>query len=233
MQNSPPISIFWFRRDLRLYDSRGFYEALKSGLPVIAVFIFDKNILEKLPDRKDRRVDFIHQALAHLNGSVPVSLQVVGEGPLKSKMKSLARTLGVSDRVEFVGAVPWRRMPEYYRRADAFLFTSLRDSSGAVIPEAMVYRLPFLTLDHQGVGAIVPSEAAIKVPVTTPEETVRKLAEGIRLLAQSPELRRQMGEAGWVKAQTMRWQHNADLMTVCYEEAVTTYRVRQNGHAAA
>ena len=173
------------------------------------------------------------EALAHLDGSVAVSLQVVGEGPLKSKMESLARTLGVNDRVEFVGAVPWRRMPEYYRRADAFLFTSLRDSSGAVIPEAMVYRLPFLTLDHQGVGAIVPAEAAIKVPVTTPEETVRKLAEGIRLLAQSPELRRQMGEAGWVKAQSMRWQHRAELMTGWYEEAVTTYRERQNGYAAA
>ena len=173
------------------------------------------------------------EALAHLDGSVAVTLQVVGEGPLRSKMQSLARTLGVHDRVEFVGAVPWRRMPEYYQRADAFLFTSLRDSSGAVIPEAMVYRLPVLTLDHQGVGAIVPSEAAIKVPVTTPEETVRRLAEGIRLLAQSPELRRQMGEAGWVKAQGMRWQHRAELMSGWYEEAVTTYHGRQNGYAAA
>jgi deoxyribodipyrimidine photo-lyase len=42
------IAIFWFRRDLRLGDNAGLYKALKSGLKVMSVFIFDKNILDKL-----------------------------------------------------------------------------------------------------------------------------------------------------------------------------------------
>ncbi|SJZ72270.1 cryptochrome/photolyase family protein [Sediminibacterium ginsengisoli] len=59
----PEVNIMWFRRDLRLTDNAALYHALKSGHPVVPVFIFDRNILDKLEDRADRRVTFIHQAL--------------------------------------------------------------------------------------------------------------------------------------------------------------------------
>ena len=60
------INIFWFRRDLRLSDNAGLYQALKAGLPVVPVFIFDKNILNKLEDKTDRRVQFIYDALSEI-----------------------------------------------------------------------------------------------------------------------------------------------------------------------
>ena len=61
------ISIFWFRRDLRLEDNKGLSEALKSGEKVLPIFIFDKEILGQLEDKYDRRVDYIHQALEKIN----------------------------------------------------------------------------------------------------------------------------------------------------------------------
>ena len=60
------VNIFWFRRDLRLYDNHGLYQALKSGLPVLPIFIFDKNILDELNDKNDRRVSFIYYTLAQI-----------------------------------------------------------------------------------------------------------------------------------------------------------------------
>ena len=54
------ISIYWFRRDLRLHDNVGFSEALKGDVPVVPIFIFDSSILKKL-DKKDARVSFIYQ----------------------------------------------------------------------------------------------------------------------------------------------------------------------------
>tara|TARA_R110000868_G_scaffold3259_9_gene21357 strand:+ start:12203 stop:13513 length:1311 start_codon:yes stop_codon:yes gene_type:complete len=56
------ITIFWFRRDLRIEDNFGFSEALKSGFPVLPIFIFDKEILDKLP-KDDARVNFIFDTL--------------------------------------------------------------------------------------------------------------------------------------------------------------------------
>ena len=61
-----PVNIFWFRRDLRLDDNAGLYHALRVGTPVVPIFIFDRNILDELKDRTDRRVQFIHQALQQI-----------------------------------------------------------------------------------------------------------------------------------------------------------------------
>lgn len=68
------IAIFWFRRDLRIDDNAGLYKALKSGLKVLPIFIFDENILQKLEDKQDRRVDFIHQAIS----SIKKQLNTIG-----------------------------------------------------------------------------------------------------------------------------------------------------------
>lgn len=57
------LNIFWFRRDLRLQDNAGLYHALKDEKPVLPIFIFDRNILDELEDKSDRRVEFIHLAL--------------------------------------------------------------------------------------------------------------------------------------------------------------------------
>ncbi len=59
-------AIHWFRRDLRLNDNAALYHALRSGLQVIPVFIFDKNILDELENRADKRVQFIHQQIEKL-----------------------------------------------------------------------------------------------------------------------------------------------------------------------
>ena len=64
------VSIFWFRRDLRLEDNIGLHNALKSDFPVIPIFIFDSEILENLEDKKDRRVDYIHQSLEAVNSEL-------------------------------------------------------------------------------------------------------------------------------------------------------------------
>lgn len=60
------ISVCWLRRDLRLHDNTALYHALKSGRPVLCLFIFDTCILESLSDRKDRRVNFIYERLKAL-----------------------------------------------------------------------------------------------------------------------------------------------------------------------
>ncbi|SFS87072.1 deoxyribodipyrimidine photo-lyase [Zhouia amylolytica] len=63
---SEKVTLFWFRRDLRIEDNRGLYEALSNNERVLPIFIFDEEILVKLPDQ-DARVSFIHEKLLVLN----------------------------------------------------------------------------------------------------------------------------------------------------------------------
>ena len=63
---SEKMNIFWFRRDLRLNDNCGLFEALIAGQKVLPIFIFDQEILSKLP-KDDARVSFIHQELENIH----------------------------------------------------------------------------------------------------------------------------------------------------------------------
>lgn len=78
------VVIFWFRRDLRLHDNAGLYHALRSGYPVVPVFIFDTNILDELEDKADMRVDIIHRQLEQMQSTLVSSgstLQVLHNNP--------------------------------------------------------------------------------------------------------------------------------------------------------
>ncbi|MGO4905898.1 cryptochrome/photolyase family protein [Flavobacterium sp. W20_MBD1_R3] len=79
------VSVFWFRRDLRLEDNIGLFQALHSTYPVVPIFIFDDSILDSLP-KNDARVGFIHQSLSKIN----VQLQEVGSSILVKKGKTTA-----------------------------------------------------------------------------------------------------------------------------------------------
>lgn len=79
------LTIFWFRRDLRLLDNHGLYKALILGNRVLPVFIFDQEILDPLP-AQDKRVVFIHQQVTLLQQSIQKhggNLQVFYGRPLQ------------------------------------------------------------------------------------------------------------------------------------------------------
>ena len=63
-------ALFWFRRDLRITDNAGLYHALKASRRVYAIFVFDREILEALPSRQDRRVEFIWESVAALKSAL-------------------------------------------------------------------------------------------------------------------------------------------------------------------
>lgn len=80
-------SLFWFRRDLRLHDNHGLYQALKGSDPVLPIFIFDKEILESLKDKADIRVGFIHHALGEMQATLQAngsSLYILHDTPIQA-----------------------------------------------------------------------------------------------------------------------------------------------------
>ncbi|MBV1775587.1 DNA photolyase family protein [Burkholderiaceae bacterium DAT-1] len=91
--NQSPV-ICWFRRDLRVHDHAALYHALKSGHPVIPVFIFDTDILDHLP-RTDRRVEFIHSCIAELKHALQAkgSDLLVRTGSARTLIPQLAQQL--------------------------------------------------------------------------------------------------------------------------------------------
>ncbi|GAA4430770.1 deoxyribodipyrimidine photo-lyase [Pontibacter saemangeumensis] len=91
--------LFWFRRDLRLHDNAGLFHALKSGKPVLPLFIFDSDILEKLSDQNDARVTFIHNTITELHCQLKVysSTLLIKYGKPLEVMQELLETYDVEE----------------------------------------------------------------------------------------------------------------------------------------
>ena len=88
-------ALVWFRRDLRLTDHAALYHALKSARRVYCVFVFDRDILDALPSRQDRRVEFIHASIVELDAALRAhgGALIVLHGHAQQTIPTLARAL--------------------------------------------------------------------------------------------------------------------------------------------
>ena len=90
------ISIFWYRRDLRLEDNTGLFEALNENENVLPIFIFDDSILDELPE-DDARVNFIYESLSKINKQLnnhKASLQIL-KGQIDDVWEKLVTTYDI------------------------------------------------------------------------------------------------------------------------------------------
>ena len=128
-----------------------------------------------------------------------VRYDIVGDGPLRAQLESLSATLGLSDRVRFLGARAEDDVQVAMREADLFLLPSMTAANGdqegtpTVLLEAAWARLPVLATRHAGIPNIVrDGESGILVAEGDPEA----LAEALSSLIRTPDRWPAMGEAG-------------------------------------
>lgn len=91
-------ALVWLRRDLRLHDNAALYAALKASQRVWCAFVFDTDPLDRLSNRRDRRVDFIRESLVELNGELAArgGGLIVRHGRALEEVPSLAKELRVA-----------------------------------------------------------------------------------------------------------------------------------------
>ena len=90
-----PTSLFWFRRDLRAFDNAALHAALTQSERVHCVFVFDREILDALVDKTDRRVEFIWESVVELRAALEAmggALHVVYDRA-RDAIPKLAQTL--------------------------------------------------------------------------------------------------------------------------------------------
>jgi glycosyltransferase involved in cell wall biosynthesis len=159
-------------------------------------------------------------AVSRVPRNTDVLLTVAGYGALADHVESWIDEFSVRDRVRFIGQVPRDELDAIYAAHHALLFTSIRDSSGAQILEAMGNALPVIALDHQGARHLVADGAGIRVPIGGPALTVRRLAEAIQTLAADEAGRVEMAEAALRYARSQTWPRKAQEMTHHYLSAL-------------
>jgi glycosyltransferase involved in cell wall biosynthesis len=152
---------------------------------------------------------------------VSAKLVILGQGPDLARLKHLARNLGLSDRIEFPGAVPHGQVALHFRKSDVFVFASVRDASGGVNLEAMSHGLPLVCIAHQGIADITTDDCAERIPAGDIGQTIEGLSDAFVRLARNPETRQRMGESAKHRAMgAFAWPDKFSRMISCYGETV-------------
>ena len=121
---------------------------------------------------------------------LPFVLDIAGNGPLESALRTLARGLGIGDVVHFLGAIGHDQLPSVYQRASIFVLSSRHEAQGMVVLEAAACGLPIVATNVGVVPELAPS-AAVAVPIGDAEA----MAGAIVAVLGNPERRAAMGQA--------------------------------------
>jgi glycosyltransferase involved in cell wall biosynthesis len=174
--------------------------------------------------RHHKALHLLLHALGSLETKIPYELHVLGDGVLKRRWQRLAERTGVAEHTTWLGWLPHEEAMRQYAWADVFVFTSLRDTTGTVVLEALGAGLPVIGFDHQGVGDVVTEQSGIKVPVTTPRKAIVGFREAILHLAENEAERQRLSRGAVERAREYLWSRHGDQMAELYFQVLAAGR---------
>ena len=148
----------------------------------------------------NKRVDLVVKALAHSGPTV--RLVVVGDGPLRSPLETIAAETGVADRVHFAGGIPDDQLVDLYAGARAVVFPPYDEDYGYITLEAFLSRKAVITTTDAG-GPLEFVEDGVTGLVTAPDPEA--IGAAIARLADDRRLAAALGDAGCERARTITW----------------------------
>ncbi len=149
-----------------------------------------------------KRIELLIGAIAELNTSgLDVVLSIAGEGNLMEELQTLAKNLGIAERVYFLGNVSSDKMPEVYRHHHIFVMASMHEGMSNAMLEAMASGLPIITSPCEGVEELIDDNGIIIRPPMK-----EAFAEAIGKLVQDKNARGKMAAAACQKAETFTWK---------------------------
>ena len=169
-----------------------------------------------------KRLDFVLQALAAIPGA---QLEVIGDGAMRPAWTALAQSLGIADRVHWLG---WRPQPEcaaILHGATALLLPSIYECGGAVVLEAMACGIPVVATAWGGPADYLDPTCGILVDASNPSVIAKGFIDAMQKLTADPTLRSQLGAAGRARVeQYFDWNQKIDQILDLYRQGMHANR---------
>ena len=166
-------------------------------------------------------------AFAHVHRSVPSAQLVMLGGGLDDAATTVQiEALGLVGAVHRLGQVPLPAVIDRYDTSSVMLFSSLRESFGAQVLEAMSRGLPVVALDAHGVGDFMPAAAGVKVPLQQAQDLADALGEGVIQLLTEPARWQEASRAARAAAAQHTWEQLAQDLARNFARLASARRAR-------
>ncbi|MDW8065787.1 MAG: glycosyltransferase [Anaerolineae bacterium] len=146
----------------------------------------------------EKGLDALLEAVVRLGPGA--ELWLIGDGPLRAALRSLAQSLGIDERVRWVPPVASEQMPELLAQVDVVVLPSRttpvwKEQFGRILVEAMACGVPVVGSDSGAIPEVIGDAGLI-----FPEGDAAALADRLHCLMEDPGLRRELGERGYQRA---------------------------------
>jgi len=173
-------------------DTEKFFPEKREGCGTVTILTAGR-LIEK------KGIRFAIEAFSQLSNKKHLELRIIGSGPMKEKLQSLAEELNLQNKIKLLGDQPQSVMVNEMKRADIFLLPCVAAENGdmeglpVVLLEAQAMELPVVSSIHTGIPeGIIDGETGF----LTPEKDVSAVAEKLEMLINNPSLRLEMGQRG-------------------------------------
>lgn len=144
---------------------------------------------------------------------------MAGSGPHERNVRAFSRALHISDRVHFLGEVPFEWLPDLYATCDIKVIASDFESFSFAALEAMASGLPLVTTDNGWVPILLDGDEG---GIVTPVGDDRALSEAMSALARNPALRKRMGRRNRdLAVARYGWGPSAKKLFECYKNLLS------------
>jgi 1,2-diacylglycerol 3-alpha-glucosyltransferase len=147
-------------------------------------------------------------------------LVLIGDGPAKESLQTLASELGIAEQVTFTGTIHFEEIPAYLKAADAFSFASVTETQGLVTIEAMAAGLPVVAVDGSGTRDIVEHGKQGYLV----ENDANALAKGLNQLLSDPGQMKRFSHNALKKAKAFDVNQLGKQIINVYEQAIQDKR---------
>ena len=161
--------------------------------------------------------DLLLDAFEQIPSECDFSCEIVGEGIRLNYLRNRCLQKGLSEKVDFIGAVPYAQMEEIYRSADVLILPSFREATGSVLLEAMANGLPVVTINKFGGAIILNDETGWLYDGTSKSEYIDNLKNALVECINNPEEIRRRGHNARITAETLTWERKMDNFQTVYK----------------
>lgn len=165
-------------------------------------------------------LDLALMSLAKLNKNIEYEFHILGDGTNRDYYKQIAIQLGIDNRCIWHGMIPRNEVQNILTKSHLFFFTSLVEGTSHAILEAIANQLPILCFDTCGHGAIVNERMGIKIPVTTPDESIEKFSTIIEEFYNNRDKLRACASATNEDIEKHKWISKAKQLVDLYNQVL-------------
>lgn len=176
-----------------------------------------------------KRLDIALSVIRLLN-HLDVRLHIIGTGSSEDVklMRRCAEHINIEEKLVWHGQIKNDEVQRIMQKADLFFFTSIKETTSTVILEAIQNGLPILCFDAFGFGPIVDSSIGVKIPLSTPQQSIKDFAEKIDYLYHHRKELQYMSEGCAAKQKELSWESKALQMFDIYKKAISSYKDEKN-----